>query len=286
MLTLTLNPNLGIVLYGGSLKSIMMFSHALSLSLPTLTKSIEELKVTYLSTRATYEDELPILLRSKEDAMKLQNDVSTRDYKKFEREVNSLRTGGGDAVSHVISALDPSHVKNIVGSLYRTALVGIAAVQNENIALVNMGANAGDIAYKRFNETISGLQTKFETNGSMKSISDKLEKLNWNKASLNFLIQGAGISLAYNFKEAAPIFSAAVVGSQMFTNTFDDLMDPVLSKLPEDIRSQGKVLLQSGLIYYGCFSQLLPGSSIPLPLAVPLAPFLGIEKLISGKLLK
>ena len=150
-------------------------------------------------------------------------------------------------------------------------------MQNENLALINMGANAGNIVFQRLSDVGMSLQSKLQQGFVISDTS------NWNGASLNVLAQGLSIGIAYKFKKAAPTLSAAVVGSQMFTDAIDELIDPIVSKLPDKARLTGKALIQSGLIYYGCFSQLLPTSrSVP----APLAPLVGFESSLSKAILK
>ena len=268
---------LSLVLYGGSFSTSMTFVHALGPSLPALNNSVTELKETYLATRTAFDDELPTLLKTKENALKLEKDVKSKAYKDAEYEIRSLRSGG-NAVSHVFNAIDPVNCKKIFGSLYRTAVVGFAAMQNENVGLINMGVNSGNIVFKRLQEVGSSLQSKLSQNAVIN------QKPSWNEASLNLLVQGLSISIAYKFKQTAPIVSAVIVGSQMCTNAFDEFMAPITSKLPETIRARSKALVQGGLIYYGCFSQLTMPTAVIVP--SPLNPLLGFENMLTKAILK
>ena len=264
-----------LVLFGGSFSTSMMFVHALGPTLPALNESASQLKDTFLATRTAFDNELPSLLKSKESALKLEKDIKSRKYKDAENEVKLLRAGG-DAVSHVVSAIDPVNTKKVFGSLYRTALVGIAAVQNEHIAMINMGANTGDALFNRFNEVGSTLQSKF-----CKHVV-RSNKLSWKQASLNTLTQALSISVAYKFKQAAPIAYAAILGSQMCTDALDDLIAPMISKIPDAAKANGKALIQCGLIYYGCTSQMSPNAVAP----APLAPLLGFEDALTKAILR
>lgn len=270
-----------LVLYGGSFSTSMMFIHALGPSLPALNESITELRDTYLTTRATFDGELPSLLKAKENVLKLEKDVKSRKYKDAENEVKSLRAGGS-AISHVISAIDPKETKKVIGSLYRTAVVGVAAAQNENIALINAGANIGNIVSNRLGEVGASLQSKFCQHNTIVG-----EKLGWNGASFTFLLQGLSVSIAYRFKQAAPVVSAAVVGSQMFTCAFDELIEPIVNKFPETTRARGRAVLQGSLIYYGCLKQLLPTAAAAVTgVPAPLSPLLGFENMLTKAFLK
>ena len=277
---------LSITMYGGSFRSIMMFLHAFGPAMPKLTTNFEDLIKSYSAARTVYDQEFPVLVNAKGEALRLKRHAEATNHRYTEKELKSLREGE-HALRNVIAALNPNRCKEIVGEIYKSAIIGIAAVQNENIALINMGINAGNAAGDRLKELMDNFSPLVSRLHYSPTNETRITKKfsNWNTELLIPGTQALSMGLSFRFKQVAPVFAASIIGSKITTDAIESILEPYTSDLPNGLKLKGKSLLQSGLVFIGCTGQLRSPLEIPTPFKLGLYPLIALEKVLRNKLL-
>ena len=290
------------ILHGGQFKNSMQFMHALSGSMPALTKNIDDLVTTFVDTRAALKKEMPELIKAKDQllsmktkALKLKKDMTSlekslasKSISKVEFE-NKWKTCSADltalstqmkkiqssesAFAQIVQAVNPAHLKQTFTSVYSSMVVGLAAVQNPVVGSINQGVNMGTILEDGVNKALVTYKV------------DNLQTRTWGKECVSIVTKGLGIAVAHQFTAVAPVISACVLGSQIVTGALDKLLNSVSKDLPEGFKAKSLGMIQTGLIAFGCAAQL-GSTALPAPMKALLGPLLAFEKFLESKKMK
>lgn len=299
-----------LVMFGGNFKNSCQFFHAISSSIPALTNSVNDLKATLCTARETFQKELPELKKEKDqllsmrsklvrlesELLDLQKSLNSRSISKSQFESKSkiilidlidLRKRmekikvSENPVMRIISSVNPSHVTDIVRSMYSSLIVGVAAVQNPTIGYINMGTNVGTIVHDKLDKAINS-----------KLLVTDVHTGQWAKEAPSIISKAIGVFLTYKFQAISPIFSACVLGSQIITGVVEKLFVQSFTdaedKIPEGMRTKLHAALQASLVAFGCITQLqLSGGAgtqlIPMPFKAVVSPLFAMENILLSK---
>ena len=285
---------LGLIMSGGKLQNSMQFLHAFSSSMPSLTENFNDLKKSYLNTRTAFKEELPELKKSKADLDVMRKKVTnlksdlvhlkssfsnkeiSRDsfetkYKVIETDIKQVTHQikrinlAGNAISQIINAINPKHVKDVFKNIYATLILSITSVQNKGIGNINMGLNIGNILYERIEKIF------------------QFHEPTWTSEFGSILSKAVSIILATKFKAEAPVLSACMLGSHIVTTVIEKWTEPI--KI--DLGTKSKVLgaLQACLVGFGynahmSSSKVTSLSQMNSLLGVVMVPLQTLENLI------
>jgi hypothetical protein len=302
---------------GSKFTKTLLLIQALSVSGgPVIVKSLHEIGETYKKTRAALKEDLPQILKAKSEIENLRARVSLlgdqliqvkSDFKNgvidlrtmqnkedaIRSEISEIRASflKIDAIQgglvHFMSTVDANNLKIVVGQLYTCLLAGAATVSSQTAAVVTMGLNIS----RSFIEKVLLALKGFENNKGFETIEQVVaNKSAWWKMASQCVAQASGVVFVYFLRRTASIVSACALGSKMLVESVEDVLDPFLVKasLPT-LRDNPSIAatVQSGVLVYGVFSQLKPGSGkMPLLIKLLTAPMFFIETLIGTFLLK
>jgi uridylate kinase len=309
-------------LVGSKFTNTLLLAKALSVSGgPVIVKSLKEMGETYKKTRAALKQELPNILQAKGDIEALKNrvaelgdalirlnsefkagkiDMETLRAKEdaIRKEISEIRASfvkidalqGG--VAHLMSTIDPNHIKTVVGQMYTCLLAGAAAVSSQTAGVVTMGLNIGRVINGFLEKLLTALKGNIESNRTVMVLEEIVVENNsaWWKTASQTVAHASGMIAAYFLKRTAAIVSACALGSKMVAEATEEVLDPLLIRLSlPTLKGNPSVsaALQSGALAYGVISQLKPGGGrMPAVVRLLMSPVLFIEAMINMLLIK
>jgi hypothetical protein len=189
----------------------------------------------------------------------------------------------------LVAAVNPVHLGEVVGALYQSIILGIAAVSSQALAQLTQGLSMGKVAYERaarmFKKTVNQYHDNEVITMAESYVSSHKE---WVGMSGRIVSRALGVVIAFLMDKALAVYGACTVGSDMLVNAIEDLFDPLLEKMhAPTIRSQPyyATMLQTSLIVIGARSQLLGRNRLPLVLKVLLSPVLAFEYFLDNLVL-
>jgi hypothetical protein len=281
---------------------------------PVIVKSLQEMGVTYKKTRAALKEDLPQIMKAKgeieklelriaelgSDMVKLKTDfksgVIDEDTMKakeaaIREEINKIRAcflkidavQGG--LAHIMSAVDPLHIKTVIGQIYTSLLAGAAAVTSQSAAAITMGINIGKVFHKFVDKLFSVLKTRLEHNKAVIALEQVLENnAAWWRAASQTVAHAAGVIAAYCLKETTIVLSACALGSHMLLEAVEDICDPFLERMRLPTLKRNPPLaaaIQGGALAFGVLNQMRHGGDqIPRFLRILMSPIFFVETLI------
>eukprot|EP01038_Epipyxis_sp_PR26KG_P009532 gene9532-12840_t len=312
------------IMYGGLFPNLMLILQAVRhTSLPQLLDNINELKGSYFKTRSVIKKEMSDIIKAKDSLDKILSKQSKLiqdiheieslyssnkiDKKEFENKISKLQielnditeqlkkiSASSNIITQVTTAVDPTHIKSIIGSIYHSLSAGIAAVSHQTLGHIAIGMQFGHTLANRLIAITSQYITSHRLHSHIENVDAKLSSTTTfgrsNKEWLHMTIQvtsaALGMILMYSLKKTAMVFSACTLGSSLIIDASHYVLDPYLqnNKLPT-LKSSPVVTsgVQSALVGIGLYAALRPGGNhLPIILKALFAPLFGLELLIEN----
>lgn len=180
-----------------------------------------------------------------------KNELVTRKLKVFAKSTN------------------PEEVSKALGSIYTGVIAMMATLKMQFARTVALGVAIGDV--------FSRVSIKF-LHAPLAAVIPK-DYHRWIDVVIRYICKSAGISIAWTLQRILSAFHSALRGAQMFTDSFAVYTGKRgYTKLSEGYWDEAFSAVVAAI---GLYLQLTTGFSLPWILALPLFPFLFVEKMLA-----
>ena len=298
-----------LLVYGNQYKNTLIFFHSFRHVWPAVLASFKKLSISYKATRQAFEEEVPTLIKKKNQLLSLEsklvqlnNDIraltdaqreskSKIDIKTYkaklstlENEVRTVSESIGqikaidNSVGHLITAIDPKRIEEMMKVIYAGCLVGIAGLKENKIAKVSMGTTIGT----SLNNLISPyINTTINKSGSYSK---------WVKQGMSAVTVSSGIALVRFYESLGPSIACSTIAAQIIPVA--DVLHAIAGKrkilgsiVPSfkttetEIKQSDINVAQTILVYMGIVLQM-KRRDLPQALKICLAPLKVVESLL------
>ncbi len=245
--------------------------------LPNLKKSWNELSLAYKESRE----------KIKEDARLSGisgSSIAAAEVRKRPLFLSSLQR-----------SIDPDKIKSVLTNFLATFTIALASVTSATAGAITMGLSMGHAVSsklihvgERFANKLNLKENPSEREKFVKNMIATEYGKKWFKSMIQLTTNTAAILFAAKFQRLGMVLSTCALGSQMVMDSARSLIDPWLERFGfESIMIRhwpiGADVLQTGIMWLGFLYTVRPGASgPPLYIALPLLPFLVVEKILKS----
>ena len=223
------------------------------------------------------------------------DDLTTTYHESRDAVREEILSGALDPYPHHVlyslqRSLRPERLKTVLNCFMMTFALAVASVTSTTAGAITMGLSLGSTISSKVTRLFDRVITEIEKNADVEVLASDRVRFVLSSEGQRMIRGGVQVGtnlmtilFAAKFQRLAMVLATCAMGSRMLLDSTLSMMYAALARLGLDqltLRDWplGADLIQSGLMWFGFWSQVRPGAhGLPIILSVPLLPFHVLE---------